>query len=187
MLAKLNGNANWRWLRYPFLDEGKDEAQRIAARQILAQRAYKVADVTIGFGDWAFTGAWARCNKTGNEAGIAELERMYLAAAKESIRVARGTAHALYGRDIPYVLLMHDSAMSAHMMPKVIQLYRKAGFRFVSLQHAESDPVYRADTDLSLRPRTSDWQLAQEKHVNLPHATDLTPSLSALCQAPLER
>jgi peptidoglycan/xylan/chitin deacetylase (PgdA/CDA1 family) len=183
MLAKLDGNAIWRWLRYPFLDEGKDEAQRIAARQVLARRGYKVADVTMSSGDWAFTGAWARCNTARDEASVAELERMYLAAAKESIAVARSTAHALYGRDIPYVLLMHDSAMSAHMMPKVIQLYRNAGFRFVSIQQAESDPVYRADTDLSLPPRTPDWKLAQQRHVTLPQPTDLSTKLNAMCQA----
>lgn len=184
MLAKLDGNTDWRWFRYPFLDEGKDEAQRIATRQILARHGYKVADVTIGFGDWAFTGAWARCNTAGNAASVAELERMYLDAARESIPVARGTAHALYGRDIPYVLLMHVSAMSAHMVPKVIQLYRNAGFRFASIEQAESDPVYRADTDLSRPPRTPDWKLAQQRHVTLPRATDLTAKLNAICQAP---
>ena len=51
---------------------------------------------------------------------IAELERMYFAAAKQSIAVSRETAQKLYGRDIPYVLLMHVSAMSSHMMPQVI-------------------------------------------------------------------
>jgi peptidoglycan-N-acetylglucosamine deacetylase len=183
MLAKLDGNTDWRWMRYPFLDEGKDEAQRIAARRILAKHGYKVADVTMSFGDWAFTGPWARCNTARNEASVAELERMYLAAAKESIAFARSTAHALYGRDIPYVLLMHDSAMSAHIMPKVIQLYRDAGFRFVSVQQAESDPVYRADTDLSLPPRTPDWKLAEQRHVTLPQATDLSTKLNAMCQA----
>jgi peptidoglycan/xylan/chitin deacetylase (PgdA/CDA1 family) len=187
MLKQLGGNTDWRWFRYPFLDEGKDEAQRIAARRILASHGYKVAGVTIGFGDWAFTGTWARCNTAGNKAAVAELERMYLDAARQGISVARGTAHALYGRDIPYVLLMHVSAMSAHMMPRVIQLYRDAGFRFVSIQQAESDPVYRAYTDLSLAPPTPDWKLAQEKHVTLPQATDLQPKLNAMCPAPASK
>jgi len=181
MLTTLGGNSDWRWFRYPFLDEGKDDAQRIAARQILAKHGYRVAGVTIGFGDWAFTGTWFRCNEQGNKAAVAELERMYLDAARESISVARGTAHALYGRDIPYVLLMHVSAMSAHMMPRVIQIYRDAGFRFVSLSEAESDPVYRAYTDLSLPPPAPDGKLAQEKGVTLPHATDLQPKLNAMC------
>jgi hypothetical protein len=108
---------------------------------------------------------------------------MYLDAVKESISVARGTAQALYGRDIPYVLLMHVSAMSAHMMPQVIRTYREAGFRFVTIQQAESDPVYRADIDLSLPGRIPDWKLAQQKGVKLPQATDLTAKLDSMCPA----
>jgi peptidoglycan/xylan/chitin deacetylase (PgdA/CDA1 family) len=181
MLTTLGGKSDWRWFRYPFLDEGKDDAQRISARQILAKHGYRVAGVTIGFGDWAFTGTWFRCNQQDNKVAVAELERMYLAAARESIPVARETAHALYGRDIPYVLLMHVSAMSAHMMPRVIQIYRDAGFRFVSLSEAESDPAYRGYTDLSLPPPPPDGKLAQEKGVTLPHATDLQPKLNAMC------
>ena len=181
LLAPLDGNTDWRWFRYPFLDEGNGEAQNIAARKILAKHGYRIADVTTGWGDWAFTGAWARCHAARNAAAVAELERMYMEAARESIPEARETAHALYGRDIPYVLLMHVSAMSAHMMPQVIRMYRDAGFRFVSIAQAESDPVYRADVDLSLPPRPSDAQLAKEKGVKVPQQADLQPKLNAMC------
>jgi peptidoglycan/xylan/chitin deacetylase (PgdA/CDA1 family) len=184
MLSRLGEGSDWRWFRYPFLDEGKDEAQRNAARAVLAKHGYRVADVTTSFSDWAFTPAWARCNAAGDKAAVAELERMYLGAVKESISVARGTARALYGRDIPYVLLMHVSAMSAHMMPQVIRTYRDAGFRFVTIQQAESDPVYRPDVDLSLPGRVPDWKLAQQKGVKLPQATDLSAKLDAMCPAP---
>jgi peptidoglycan-N-acetylglucosamine deacetylase len=184
LLSRLGDGSDWRWFRYPFLDEGKDEAQRTAARQVLAKHGYRVADVTTSFSDWAFTGAWARCNGAGDKTGASELERMYMDAAKESISVARGTAQALYGRDIPYVLLMHISAMSAQMMPQVIKLYRDAGFRFVTIQQAESDPVYRADIELSLPGRVPDWKRAKDKDVKLPQATDLTARLDAMCQPP---
>ena len=184
VLEQLGAGSDWRWLRYPFLDEGKDEAQNIAARKVLAKHGYRIADVTIGWGDWAFTATWARCNAAHDTAAVAELERMYLDGIQESIPLARNTAHMLYGRDIPYVLLMHVSAMSAHMMPRVIQLYRDAGFRFVTVAQAESDSVYRADVDLSLPPRTPDWKLALQKGVKLPQQTDLQPKLNAMCPDP---
>ena len=184
MLSRLGEGSDWRWFRYPFLDEGKDEAQRNAARAVLAKHGYRVADVTTSFSDWAFTPAWARCNAAGDKPAVAALERMYLDAVKESISVARGTALALYGRDIPYVLLMHVSAMSAHMMPRVIRTYRDAGFRFVTIQQAESDPVYRPDVDLSLPGRVPEWKLAQQKEVKLPQATDFSAKLDAMCPAP---
>jgi peptidoglycan/xylan/chitin deacetylase (PgdA/CDA1 family) len=181
VLEKLGAGTDWRWFRYPFLDEGKDAAQRIAARQVLARHGYRVAAVTMGFSDWAFTEPYARCTAAKNAAAVAELERMYLDAAKDNISVSRDTARKLYGRDIPSVLLMHVSAMSARMMPRVIQLYRDAGFRFVSLPQAESDRAYRAYTDLSLPPPPSPWELAAKNGVQLTNATDYSAKLAAMC------
>ena len=163
LLEKLGGTSDWRWFRYPFLDEGKDEAQRVAARKVLASHGYRVAAVTMSFSDWAFTPAYARCMDKGDRSAVAELERLYLQSARENIAVSRDMAHKLYGRDIPYVLLMHVSAMSAHMMPQVIRLYRDAGFRLVSLPVAESDPAYAGYTDLRLAPPAPP-QLASPDH-----------------------
>ena len=180
-LVRHGAGTDWHWFRYPFLDEGKDEAQRIAARQVLAKHGYRVAAVTTGWSDWAWTPAYARCTARHDAAGIAELERLYLAAVRQSIVDDRDSAHKLYGRDIPYVLLMHVSAMSARMMPEVIRIYRDAGFRFVSLPDAERDPAYRNYTDLSLPPPPSRAEAAEQKGVKLPAPPDYSGKLNAIC------
>jgi len=181
VLEQLAGGTDWRWLRYPFLDEGKDAGQRIAARQILAKHGYRVAAVTTGFGDWAWTGAYARCSAKSDAAGVVKLEEMYLDAVKRSIIDDRETAHALYRRDISYVLLMHVSALSARMMPQVLKLYRDAGYRFVSLPEAEHDPAYREYVELGLPPPLSPSELAARKGVQLPKAQDYSAKLAAIC------
>ena len=181
VLERLGAGNDWHWFRYPFLDEGKDAEQRIAARQILAKHGYRVAAVTMSFSDWQWTAPYARCASAHNAGAVAELERMYLDSAKENVAVARDTARKLYGRDIPYVLLMHVSAMSAHMMPRLIRLYRDAGFRFVSVAEAERDPAYREYTDLSLPPPPPPWELALKKGVKLPQAMDYSERLAAMC------
>ena len=181
VLDRLGDGSDWRWFRYPFLDEGKDPEQRIAARQILARHGYRVAAVTTGFSDWAWTPAYARCTARQDAVGVAELERLYLAALKQSIDDDRETAHRLYGRDIPYVLLMHVSAMSAHMMPQVLNIYRAAGYRFVSLPRAESDPAYREYGNLQLAPPQSPAQLAKQQGVRLPPPADYSAALAAIC------
>lgn len=181
VLKELGGRSSWRWFRYPFLDEGKDPTERIAARQVLARHGYKVAAVTMSFSDWAFTPAFARCSAKGDEAAIAELEQLYLKSATENIASSRDMAHKLYGRDIPYVLLMHVSAMSAQMMPKVIRLYRSAGFRFVSLAEAERDPAYKGYIELRLAPPPSPQELARLKNVELSYAPDYSARLNSFC------
>ena len=140
-----------------------------------------MAAVTTGFSDWAWTPAYARCTAKHDAAGVAELERLYVAAVKQSIFDDREAAHKLYGRDIPYVLLMHVSAMSARMMPQVLRIYRQAGYRFVSLAAAESDWAYRGYTDLSLPPPPSPREEAKLKGVKLPAPPDYSGKLDRIC------
>jgi peptidoglycan/xylan/chitin deacetylase (PgdA/CDA1 family) len=180
-LVRHGAGTDWHWFRYPFLDEGKDDAQRTAARKVLARHGYRVAAVTAGWSDWAWTPAYARCTARHDAAGTAELERLYLAAVRQSIVDDRDTAHKLYGRDIPYVLLMHVSAMSARMMPQVLRIYRDAGFQFVSLADAERDPAYRNYTDLSLPPPATRAEAARQKGVRLPAPPDYSAKLNAIC------
>ena len=134
VLRKLGGGSDWRWFRYPFLDEGKDEAQRDrgaagAGEARLSRRGGD--DELFGLGVHAGLGALQRQRRQGRHrrarAAVPSDRRARMLASR------RETARELYGRDIPYVLLMHVSAMSAHMMPQVIRLYRDAGFRLVSL------------------------------------------------------
>jgi peptidoglycan/xylan/chitin deacetylase (PgdA/CDA1 family) len=181
VLARAAGHSDWHWFRYRFLDEGKDPEQRAAARQVLARHGYRVAAVTMSFGDWQWTAPYGRCMARHDSAAVAELERMYLAAARESIAASRDAAHKLFGRDIPYVLLMHVSAMSAHMMPQLLDLYRTAGFRFVSLPQAESDPAYRGFTDPRLPAPPSPQELAKAKGVSLMRTTDYAAKLEGMC------
>jgi len=183
VLKRLGAGTDWHWFRYPFLDEGKDAAQRAAARQILARHGYRVAAVSMSFDDWKWTEPYARCASAHDDAAVAQLARLYLQSAGETLARSRASAHMLVGRDIPYVVLMHVSALSARMMPQVIKLYRNAGVRFVSLQEAERDPVYQAYTNLSLPAPPSPQELAARRGVKLPHGTDVDAELAAMCVA----
>jgi hypothetical protein len=47
------------------------------------------------------------------------------------------------GREIPQVLLIHASQMNADLMPDLLAMFRRRGYRFVSLDEALADPAYR--------------------------------------------
>ena len=140
----------WRWVRFPYLDEGDTAEKREAARKYLGAHGYKIAAVTMSFGDYMFNGPYARCVAKNDAAGIALLEKTYLDAAAADLDSSRSASQALFKRDIPYVLLMHVGAFDARMLPRLIQLYRSKGVTFVSLEDAEKDPFYANDLDLSL-------------------------------------
>jgi len=182
VLQQLSGNADWRWFRYPFLDEGENAKKRADARKVLARRGYKIAAVTMDFSDWAWTAPYARCSARNDAASIARLEGMYLAAAREAIGWSRGLSQKLYGRDIPYVVLLHDSAFEARMLPKLIELYRSSGFRLVSLPDAERDPYYadQVRPDLPAEPEGLDDKAAA-RGIPIPAIVDYSAALDAIC------
>jgi peptidoglycan/xylan/chitin deacetylase (PgdA/CDA1 family) len=185
LLEKLEPGGDWKWLRYPFLAEGDDPAKRAEVRKFLASRGYKIAAVTTDFGDWQWTAPYARCVAAHDQSGVDELKRLYLQAARESVAFHRGLSKALYGRDIPYVLLMHIGALDSHMLPQLLSMYRKAGFRFVGIQHAERDQFYRSDVDPSLAPEPQNLEArAAARGIKFAPRTDYAPLLDKICAGP---
>jgi peptidoglycan/xylan/chitin deacetylase (PgdA/CDA1 family) len=182
LLERLGARTDWRWFRYPYLHEGQDDAKRDAVRSILARRGYRIASVTMDFSDWQWAAPYARCRDSGDEASIAQLEALYLASARETADFSRRLSRGVYGRDIPYVLLLHVGAFSARMMPRLLALYRHLGFRFVSLPAAETDPAYAADLTPAPGGRATNLeQLAAAKGVHRPR-TDYAGLLDRSCR-----
>lgn len=181
LLAAAGGD--WHWFRYPFIAEGSDPAKRDAARLYLAARGYRIAAVTMSFGDYAWNEPYARCVARHDDAGIARLETTFLAAADGEVARARLMAHRLYGRDIPLVLLLHIGAFDARMMPRLLALYQVRGFSFTSLPAAERDPAYREDTDprLPYRPASLEARL-DARHLPVPAGGFTLSTLDAICR-----
>jgi len=183
VLHKWMPHGDWHWFRFPFLREGETPEKHAAVRRFLAQHGYKIAGVTMSFGDYQWNEPYARCKAKGDAAAITQLEASYLAAAEESIRFDRGLSQALYGRDIPYVLLMHIGAFDAEMLPRLLKLYESRGFKFVTLKEAESDEFYRQATDplLPLGPDSLTGAMA-ERGLALPPHEIAAPQLETVCR-----
>ena len=183
LLKEQMGSGDWHWLRYPYVAEGETAEKRAAARKFLAEHGYRIAPVTMSFGDYAYNDPYARCIAKNDSAAIARLESEYLRAAGAAIDYSRSMAKTLYGHDIPYVLLMHAGAFDARMLPRLLKLYSDRGFSFVTLQQAENDPFYKNDLDLSLPPAPDSLEEAMNlRGLPIPHAPDPDPTLDKLCR-----
>jgi lysophospholipase L1-like esterase/peptidoglycan/xylan/chitin deacetylase (PgdA/CDA1 family) len=174
---------DWHWFRFPYLSEGDTPEKKNGVRAFLAQHGYRIAAVTMSFGDYQWTEPYARCKAKGNTRAIEALKSSYLAAADETIGYSRGLSQKLYGRDIPYVLLMHIGGLDAEALPQLLQLYRSRGFQFVTLAEAESDPFYRESLDprLPAAPDTLEEKMA-ERGFPLPARAPLGALLELVCR-----
>jgi peptidoglycan-N-acetylglucosamine deacetylase len=140
-------DANWHWLRYPYLREGDTVEKRRAVRAYLQAHQYRVAQVTLDWEDYLWNSAYARCEEKKDAASMAWLRSSYLDIASQYLDLGREMAKLVYGHDINHVLLLHLGAFSSTILPDALDLLKKKGFRLVTLEEAESDPAYEGDPD----------------------------------------
>jgi peptidoglycan/xylan/chitin deacetylase (PgdA/CDA1 family) len=183
-LKSLMESGDWHWFRYPYLNEGDTLRKRRAVRHYLETHRYRIAQVTLDFEDYAWNGSYARCAEKKDEKSIAWLKESYLNTASEYMALGRTLSQQIFRRDIKHVLLMHIGAFDAEMLPRLLEQMKQQGFRFVSLDEAQSDPAYRIDPDIPLKEGyTLLDQIVEARHLEMPpHAEKPMKQLGEICR-----
>jgi peptidoglycan/xylan/chitin deacetylase (PgdA/CDA1 family) len=175
---------DWRWFRYPYLEEGETVEKRRAVRAYLSEHGYRIAQVTLQFADYEWNDAYCRCRAKKDEAAIAKLKQSYLDAAAEDITLGREEEQLVFGREIPDVMLLHETSFTTLMLPDLLDLLRKQGFSFESLSQVESDTAYAEDPDAgSEAGGTFQGQFMDSRRLTYPPVKpDPFLEVSQLCQ-----
>lgn len=145
LLVSLSNGTNWRYFRYPFLQEGNTLEKRNAIRQYLTKKGYVTAQVTIDFEDWSWNEPYARCLAKADGDSISWLKKTYLKNAVDVLERAKTLSRFLYKRQIKHILLLHIGAFDAEMLEQLIQSYRERGVEFIPLSEAVRDDAYAFD------------------------------------------
>jgi|SRR5579872_260855 len=165
-------DSNWHWLRYPYLREGETVEKRRAVRAYLQAHGYRVAQVTLDWEDYLWNSAYARCAAKNDAKSITWLKSSYLEIEGSYLDLGRDLAKLVYGHDINHVLLLHLGAFSSTILPDALDLMEKKGFKFVTLEEAESDPVYMGDPDVGSKYGGTLLELWMEaKEIKFPPVT----------------
>jgi peptidoglycan/xylan/chitin deacetylase (PgdA/CDA1 family) len=175
---------DWHWFRYPFLWEGDTVEKRRAVRAYLQEHGYRVAQVTLDFEDYAWNDTYARCVAKQDAEAIAWLESSYLETAAEYIQLGREEEQIAFGHEVPNVMLLHATAFTTRMLPRLLDLLRGEGFRLDSLPKVESDAAYSLDPDAGLKyGGTLPDQFMDSRHLPYPKVEPKPfKKLKALCE-----
>ncbi len=136
---------DWKFFRYPFLHEGNSFEKRNAIRAYLKEKSYKIAEVSVDFGDWSWNEPYVRCVNKKDREQIEWLKKTYLKCAKDQLHREEQIGRALFKKDISHILLLHIGAFDSVMIDELLKLYKKEGVEFVSLSEAVKDPIYNLD------------------------------------------
>jgi feruloyl esterase len=184
VLRKFMPTGDWHWLRYPYLREGDTPDKHKAVASYLDQHGYKIAQVTLSFGDYAWNAPYVRCAAKNDTQGIEELKASYLKAAEDSLRVGQEMSQSIFGRDIKHVMLLHIGSFETVMLPKLMELLKAKGFTLIPLDEAESDAAYKTDVaPLTRWDGTLLEQLIRAKGLKSPPRGESPfPRLDAICR-----
>ena len=134
-----------RYFRHPLLHTGRDLASRDAVDRFLAEHGYRVAPVTVDNYDYIFAAVYEHALTRGDGDGRRRIATAYLEYMEHVVAYYEQQSAALFGREIPQVLLLHASALNAETFDSLAGMLERRGYRFVTLDRALRDPAYQSD------------------------------------------
>lgn len=132
-----------KWFRHPFLATGSTPEAKAAINRWLTAHGYAIAPVTIDCDDWEFAEPYDHALKTGDMAHAQDIRARYLAYTERTIAWYRKASHVLFGRDIRYVMLLHDTRLNADSFEEFAAILKRARLTPITLDEAMRDPAYR--------------------------------------------
>lgn len=131
-----------RFLRHPYLDTGRDLETRRKAEEFLAQRGYRVAPITLDAWDWMYATVYEDARKRGDTALEKKLLDSYLDYSNQVFAYDEQLSMRILGYEPKQILLIHANELEADHIAELFDLFRKRGYRFISLDEALNDPAY---------------------------------------------
>lgn len=131
-----------RYLRHPYLDTGRDLQTRRDAEAFLSSRGYQIAPVTMDAWDWMYATVYDDARKRGDNALLQQLLNSYLDHTTAVFDCYEKLSKDLFGYEPKQILLMHANWLEADHIRDVVELLRKRGYKFISLEEALGDGAY---------------------------------------------
>ena len=131
-----------RYFRHPYLDTGRDLQTRRDAEAFLSSRGYQIAPVTMDGWDWMYATVYDDARNRGDAALQKKLVDSYLEHLTAVFDCYEKLSKDLFAYEPKQILLMHANWIEADHIGDVLDLLRKRGYKFISLEEALGDGAY---------------------------------------------
>ncbi len=131
------------WFRYPYLETGPTRKKKAAIEAWLKDHGYRIAPVTMENSDWMFSEPYDDAVARHKARRVAKIRAEYLAYTDRTVAWYQKAGHALFGRDMAFVMLLHDARLNADCIDDLAGIFRRHGLTPVTIDQAMTDPAYR--------------------------------------------
>jgi peptidoglycan/xylan/chitin deacetylase (PgdA/CDA1 family) len=131
-----------RYFRHPYLDTGRDLETRRKAEEFLVDRGYHIAPITLDAWDWMYAPVYDDAKKRGDTKLQDDLVKSYLSYSDSVFAYAEQLSKQIIGYEPKQIILLHGNNLEAEHIGELLDVMRKRGYRFVSLEEALGDQAY---------------------------------------------
>jgi peptidoglycan/xylan/chitin deacetylase (PgdA/CDA1 family) len=139
-----NAGRSIRFFRFPYNHLGDTAEKQAGILAFLKSRGYQLAASTIDTSDYVFDAAYARARLAQDVPMQERIKEAYLDYTEKQIAYYARLNNQVLGYEPPAIMLLHVNRINADTLDGQLALFRKAGYRFVTLAQAQSDPAYAA-------------------------------------------
>jgi peptidoglycan-N-acetylglucosamine deacetylase len=125
------------YFRHPYLRVGPTAEVKRGLQDFLDGRGYVVAPVTLDNADYLYAALYQRPEFR------ERARREYLPYMESIVDFFEKRSVEVMGREFPQILLIHANQLNADVMPELLAMFRRRGYRIVTLAEALKDSAYR--------------------------------------------
>ena len=131
-----------RYFRHPYLDTGRDLATRRKAEEFLTQRGYHIAPITFDAWDWMYAPVYDDAKRRGDTKLQDDLVKSYVSYSDSVFAYDERLSKQILGYEPKQIILLHGNNLEADHIGELLDVFRKRGYRFITLEDALSDQAY---------------------------------------------
>lgn len=153
-----------RYFRHPYLQTGRSMEVKAQFAAFLKQHGYTIAPVSIDNADYIFSRAYDIAFDKGDVELTKKVGDAYLPYMEAKVDYWERQSKKLFGREISQTLLIHANFINSDYMGDLAAMFRRRGYKFVTLEQALKDEAYRLP-DTYVGPAGISWvhRWAREK------------------------
>jgi peptidoglycan/xylan/chitin deacetylase (PgdA/CDA1 family) len=153
-----------RYFRHPFLQTGRNLEIKAQFDAFLRTHGYTIAPISFDNADYIFSRAYDNAFDKKDPDLMKRVGEAYVPYMEAKLDYWERQSKKLFGREISQTLLIHANFINSDYFDDLAAMFRKRGYRFVTLEEALKDDAYRLP-DTYIGPAGISWlhRWAREK------------------------
>lgn len=145
-----------KYFRHPFLQTGRSLEIKEQFDRFLKLHGYTIAPITFDNADYIFSRAYDNAFDTNDTALMKKVGEAYVPYMESKLEYWERQSTKLFGREISQTLLIHANFINSDYLDDLAAMFRRRGYRFVTLDEALKDEAYRLP-DTYVGPAGISW------------------------------